>query len=128
MSVYEQGSAARLELSTRVISHTQVDHLSNVIGNPEKGRHLLLVREMEGRPRRAEGAGAQRRHQRPRRRQNAPIPGGLPKGSRILKPTLDAWDDVHGHFTHVVSEVSGGVLYVLRALLVYGQPWFPSAR
>src|SRR5215510_6149589 len=53
----------RLELSSGVVSHTEVDHLSHVIGNPKKGRYLLLVIEMKGRPGRAEAAGAQRKHQ-----------------------------------------------------------------
>src|SRR5262245_24058464 len=118
---------AGLEVGASVVGHTEVDHLSDVIGNAEKGRHLLLVIEMEGRPRRAETASAQCQHQGPGRRKNAPVSGRLAKGARILEPSLDARDDVHGHFTEVVSQVAGGVADDLGAILVDGQAWLTRA-
>ena len=115
------------EVSARVIGHRQKDRLSDIVGNPKQCSHLLLVIEVEGRPGRAEPTGTQRQHQRPRCGQNTPISGCLPKGPRVLKPTLDARDDVHGHFAQVISEVTGGVLYAFRPLLVYGQAWVTRA-
>src|SRR5262245_54872036 len=44
------------EISAGVVTHTQMDHLGNVIGDAEKTRDLLLMIEMESRPSRTEAA------------------------------------------------------------------------
>ena len=66
---------------------------------------LLLVREMERRPARAEAPRAGGEHEAPDGRHDRAQPRCLLRNRLAVRPALDARDDVHGHLAEVVHEV-----------------------
>src|SRR6185295_20423557 len=60
-------------------------------------------------PGRAEAARAEREHERPDRREDRAVDGGLREYPRVLHAALDARHHVHRHLVQMLGEVGGRV-------------------
>src|SRR5438034_508338 len=78
-------------------------------GMPRRAAASCSEHDVERGPRRAHTARAERQHERPHRREDRAVDGGLRQRARVLHPALDAREHVRRHLVQVLGQVGRGV-------------------